>query len=70
MEPLSYEETNILAKEFFGRSLKTAHATRTCVSCKSKATRSTFVDEESLAEYKETGLCQECQDELGLTSDD
>jgi len=53
-----------LAKEFFGRSVKTAQATSTCVSCKGRATKLTFKTPEEYAEYKEIGLCQKCQDEL------
>jgi len=62
------------AKDLFGRTLKTAHITGTCISCKSPARKKDFSDEQLLKkegsqqfsrdffweEYKRDGLCQEC----------
>lgn len=57
------------AKDLFGRTLKTAHITGTCISCKGPARKKDFRDtnrctaEESWKEYKKDGLCQKCSDE-------
>lgn len=52
------------AKEFFGRTVKTAQATSKCVSCLGVATKLTFKTPEAYQEYREIGLCQKCQDGL------
>lgn len=49
-----------VAKKFFGQTRTQALDTHTCVSCRKSATK--FKDEKSAAEWRITGLCQECQD--------
>ena len=52
------------AKELFGRTVKTAVATKTCVSCKRYTDKSFFDTPEGYKEFKEDGLCHACVDEL------
>lgn len=55
----------LTAKELFGRSVSTAVATRTCVSCKTKTGKNHFKDSlGSYEEYLQDGLCHICSDEL------
>jgi hypothetical protein len=53
-----------LAKELFGRTLKTALAKRICVSCRASVKKSFFESDKAYESYKEDGLCQSCQDDL------
>jgi hypothetical protein len=44
------------------RKQRQAKATNLCPACGLCADRLPFKDEDSLAEYRISGLCQECQD--------
>lgn len=63
-QELNYEETDKLAKSMFGRSLKSAHSLRVCISCQDKALKKSFRSKDYYDEYKQHGLCQNCQDDL------
>ena len=57
-----------LAFDFFGRSLKRSLVNCVCISCKKEA--ASFKDELSKREYKISGLCQKCQDEIFRNEDE
>ena len=51
-------------KRLFGRTLKTALTTRTCIYCKRPAKKALFRREEYYQEYLQIGFCQLCIDTL------
>lgn len=51
-----------LALQLFGRSASLAMAGQSCVACGGRADK--FRDELSRREYKISGLCQKCQDDV------
>jgi len=56
------EAVDDVAKRFFGRTKTEALDTHTCVSCGEPAVD--FKDELSAVEWRISGLCQKCQDEI------
>ena len=61
------EAVDGVAKKFFGQTRTQALDTHTCISCHKSATK--FKDEKSATEWRITGLCQECQDDLFFEED-
>jgi hypothetical protein len=57
------DEMDKTSKELFGRKASFAIKRGICVSCKKKALKNSFRSEEAYREYKECGLCQECEDD-------
>lgn len=51
-----------LSRQAHGRTSRQSQAAKICVSCGKPATE--FKDEKSAREYKITGYCQDCQDEI------
>lgn len=51
-----------IAEDCFGRTKTRAIETHTCVSCGGPA--ADFKDETSMIEWRITGFCQKCQDEI------
>ena len=58
------KEMDRVSKELFGRKASFAIKRGVCVSCKKKARKNSFRTEEAYQEYKECGLCQECEDDM------
>ena len=56
------EVVDDVAKRFFGRTLTKSLDTHICVSCGEPAVE--FRDDKSAVEWRITGLCQKCQDEV------
>lgn len=53
---------DIIAKDFFGRTMTDAQKEQICVMCGKEAKE--FRNEISVKEYKQSGICQKCQDEI------
>lgn len=62
MEPKEF--VNNFAKKVFGTTLDEAKEKNICVMCKAPCGPADFKDDLSRAEYKISGICQKCQDEL------
>ena len=56
-----------VAKRFFGRTLTKSLDTHTCVACGKPAVE--FKDDKSTVEWRISGLCQKCQDDLFFKED-
>jgi len=56
-----------VGKKLFGRTRTEAIDTHTCISCSKLANE--FKDNKSAVEWRITGLCQECQDDLFFEED-
>lgn len=51
-----------VSKQLFGKTRTEALDTHTCISCRKPAIE--FKDQRSAAEWRITGLCQKCQDDV------
>ena len=56
-----------VARAAFGRTMGEAHAAGICISC---AQPPTFTSEGGRREYKQSGLCEQCFDQIGAEMDD
>jgi len=56
-----------IGKNLFGRTRTEALDTHTCISCGEAAIE--FKDDKSAVEWRITGLCQKCQDEIFFEED-
>lgn len=61
------EVVDRVGKKFFGKTRTQALDTHTCISCGMPATE--FKDDKSMVEWRITGFCQKCQDDVFFEED-